>query len=176
MKKLLILIAIFGVAVFSIGDLYAASPLRALNFNAGYVSPEDADGTWLAGMSFDFAIPTTNFQVTPFVNYWNISEEVSGIGSSDFTDWTVGGNVKYVIPTAAVSLSPYVAAGVSAHLMNASVEALSFDESETKFGWQAGAGLKWDRSSRWGLHAEGWYNGVENFNHISAIGGVHINL
>lgn len=175
MKKLLILIAILCVAAFSLGDAHATGPLRTLGFNAGYVSPEDADGTWTVGMSFDFGIPATNFLVQPFVNYWNLSEEAGGI-TADFSDWSIGANVKFQIPTAAVAFSPYIGAGISAHLTNAQVDALSFDESETKFGWQALGGLKWDSSGRWGLHGEGWYNGVDTVNHFSVMGGVHFNL
>lgn len=175
MKTLLIIIAILGVAAFSLGDLNAATPLRMIGVNAGYVSPENADGTWAIGMSFDLGIPATNFTIQPFVNYWSLSEDISGV-TADFSDWAVGANVKFNIPTAAVSLTPYVGAGMSAHLTNAQVQSLSFDESETKFGWQVVGGLKWDSSGRWGLHGEGWYNGVENVNHFTAMAGVHFNL
>jgi hypothetical protein len=175
MKTILALVAVLGIAIFSIGEAHAVGPLRAVGVQAGYVSPDNADATWVAGLFFDIGVPATNIALQPFVNYWTQSFE-SFDASGDFSDWTVGGNLKYQIPTPALNIHPYLAGGVSAHLTSASIDALSFDESDTKFGWQVGGGAMWDTGERWGLHAEGWYHGVEDLNHWSARGGVQFRL
>jgi len=183
MKKLFVILAILGVAVFTIGEAHA---IRSIGFGAGYASPENIDGTWTAGVYMDFGVPVTNMYVQPFVNYWSWEEsaEAAGIGSASasISDWTIGGNLKYVIPTSAANFRPYIQGGVAAHLMTAESELnlfgtpTSFSVSDTKVGFQLGGGAAYDLTERFALFGQGSYHIVQDFNQWMAGGGVQINL
>jgi hypothetical protein len=181
MKRLFVIIAVLGVAAFSLGDATAASPLRSVGIQAGYVSPENIDGTWTVGFGLDFGLPVTNLYVQPFLGYWNYSETVFGLEAS-ITDWTIGGNLKYVIPTSAPKVRPFVAGGAAVHMLNASTEGsilsvpVSIDVSDNQFGFQAGGGLIVDASPRVSIIGSGFYHIVENYNQWMVGGGVQINL
>jgi opacity protein-like surface antigen len=185
MKKLFI-IAIAGAVAFSAVNASAASGLRSIGFGAGYASPENIDGTWTVALNFDFGLPVTNLYVQPFVGYWTKGFDVDGgsLGSieSDFSDWMFGGNVKYVIPTSAPNLRPYVQAGLAAHMLKAETtsnflgEPISLSATDTKVGVQGGAGLAFDINERWGLFGQGTYHMVSDFNQWMVGGGVQVNL
>ncbi len=172
MKKVLLLTAVVCAVTMMGTSAFAGSPLRAVGLEAGYVSP-DTDGgpsmnTWIAGLYADFGMPMTNFYVNPFVNYWNWSD---GEGSTEtsFHDWTVGANLKWTIPTAGV-ISPFVAAGASAHMLNA--QSGSFDAGDTKFGFQAGTGASIGVTQSMNFVGSGWYHMVEDVNQWSLRAGL----
>jgi len=155
-----------------------AGPLRAVGFEAGYVSPDlsgvqDVSGTWVAGAYLDFGLPATNLCINPFVNYWNWSDG-TGAQEVSFRDWTIGANLKFTIPTSAVRVQPFVAAGAAAHMMNASAQ--SIDVGDTKFGFQTGAGIKIGVSQSASLVGSGWYHIVEDANNWTARAGLAFNL
>jgi opacity protein-like surface antigen len=182
MKKLFVILAILGVAVFTIGDANASVGLRSIGVGAGYASPDNIDGTWTAGLYMDFGVPVTNLYVQPFINYWSWEESVSGLASASISDWTIGGNLKYVIPTSAPKFRPYIQGGVAAHLMTAEAELnlfgtpTNFSVSDTKVGFQLGAGAAFDLTERFALFGQGSYHIVQDFNQWMAGGGVQINL
>lgn len=175
MKKVTLLAAALCAVAMMGTSAFAASPLRAVGVEAGYVSPDiegvqDASGTWVAGVFMDFGLPASNMYLNPFVNYWSSTEDFSG-GEMSFSDWTVGANLKWAIPTAG-AISPFVAAGASAHLLNVSQDALNLDEGDTKFGFQAGAGVKLGVSQSANLIGSGWYHMVEDANNWSLRAGL----
>lgn len=182
MKKLLFLGVVVVIATMTVSSAFAGS--RAVGVEVGYVNPQDEaevfSSTWIAGVYMDFGLPAVNWSVSPFVNYWNWSEDASGLETS-FHDWTVGANVKMTIPAATVQ--PFIAAGASAHLLNASAKGTdpllgSFDlsESDTKFGFQVGGGASMGVGSRTNLVASGWYHFVENVDQWSARAGLSWNI
>jgi opacity protein-like surface antigen len=173
MKKIALLTAVFCAVAMIGSSAFAVSPLRSVGVEAGYVSPdlsgvENTSATWVAGLFMDFGLPMTNFYVNPFVNYWNWSDN-SGSQDMSLRDWTVGANLKWTIPTAG-PISPFVAAGASAHMFNA--EAGPVSEGDTKFGYQAGAGVKIGVSQSANVITSGWYNNVENANNWSLRAGL----
>jgi opacity protein-like surface antigen len=184
MKKLFLLLAV--CCVFVSANAFAASPIRLIGFEAGYVSPDvdglDAvDGTWVAGAFLDFGLPATNLYISPFVNYWNSSTDIPGITTSDefnLRDIALGANVKFTIPTASVKFQPFIAAGVAAHMLNAEIQTsgLSADESDTKIGFQGGAGFKVGLNQSMNLLTSGWYSMVEDTNHWSLRAGLGWNM
>ena len=181
MKKLFVILAILGVAVFTIGDANAGVGLRSIGVGAGYASPENLDGTWSAGLYMDFGVPVTNLFVQPFVSYWSWEESASGLGSSSISDVAIGGNMKYIITTGAPKFHPYIQGGVAAHLMTADTQLSllgnqSFSVTDTKVGFQAGAGAAFDMSERFSLFGQGSYHIIEDFNQWMVGGGVQINL
>lgn len=179
MKKLF-LIALCGVLVSA--NAFAASPIRLVGFEAGYVSPDvngidNVDGSWVAGAFLDFGLPATNLYISPFMNYWNSSTAIPGTTSSDefsLRDFQFGANLKFTFPTASVRFQPYIAGGIAAHMLNAEVQSsgLTADESDTKIGFQAGAGFNVGISERTNIVTSGWYNIVEDTNHWSLRAGL----
>jgi len=173
MKKVLLLTAVV-CAVSMIGSAaFAAGPVRSVGVEAGYVSPdlsgvENANGTWIAGLYADFGLPMMNFYINPFVNYWNWSDDAAG-SDATMRDWNMGANLKMTIPTAG-PISPFIAAGASAHMFNA--EAGQLSSSDTKFGFQAGAGVKIGFSQSTSLVTSGWYDNVEDANNWSLRAGL----
>jgi hypothetical protein len=173
MKKLVLMAVAFSAVVLVSASAFAG-PLRAVGIEAGYVSP-DVDGgqemnTWVAGVYMDFGLPASNFYVNPFVNYWNWSDG-EGTSEMSFNDWTIGANLKWTIPTAG-KVSPFLAAGASAHMLNVSQDALNLDEGETKFGFQMGGGASIGVSQSASLIGSGWYHMVEDVNQWSVRGGL----
>jgi len=179
MKKLVLFVMVVCVAAMATSSAFAG-PLRSVGFEAGYVSPDldgvETDGTWVAGVFMDFGLPATNLYINPFVNYWNWSESVS-TSETSFRDFSIGANMKWTIPTSATRVQPYVAAGIAAHLLNASVDGpIEFSEGDTKFGFQAGAGVKVGVSQNANILTSGWYNIVEDTNHWSLRAGMAWNI
>lgn len=180
MKKLLSCLFVIAMVALVASNAFAAGPLRSVGIEAGYVNPDvtGMDGTWTAGAFLDFGLPMTNLVINPFINYWNWSQSVNtGLGSFDtsFHDWSMGANLKLTIPTATVRVQPFVAAGVSAHMLNASVSGFP-DATNTKFGFQTGAGLKVGISQSANIIGSGWYNMVSDVNHWSLRGGLAWNI
>ncbi len=178
MKKLFLLVAV--CAVFVSANAFAASPIRLVGFEAGYVSPdinnfEDADGTWVAGVFMDFGLPASNLYISPFANYWSSSTEVSPSADVSLRDFSLGANVKYTIPTSSVRFQPFIAGGLGVHMLNAEADGFEGD-SETKIGFQGGAGVKVGVSERTSLVTSGWYNVVEDVNNWSLRAGLAWNM
>jgi len=174
MKKLFLLVAV--CCVFVSANAFAQSPIRSVGFEAGYVSPdvnnfEQAEGTWVAGVFMDFGLPAANLLINPFINYWESTTEVDPTTDVSLRDFSLGANLKYTIPTASVKFQPFLAAGAAVHMLNA--EATGFQgDSETKVGFQGGAGFKVGMSARTSAMASGWYNIVEDVNNWSLRAGL----
>jgi opacity protein-like surface antigen len=177
MKKVVLMAAVV-CAVAMIGTSAFAGPLRAVGVEAGYVSPDTEGGvdmnTWIAGVYLDFGLPATNFYVNPFVNYWNWSDG-EGSAETSFHDWSIGANVKWTIPTAG-KVSPFLAAGAAAHMLNVSQDAINLDEGETKFGFQLGGGASIGVSQSASIIGSGWYHVVEDVNQWSARAGLAFSI
>jgi opacity protein-like surface antigen len=175
MKKVLLMAVAFSAVVLVSASAFAASPLRAVGVEAGYVSPDVPSGapdmnTWVAGVFLDFGLPATNLYVNPFVNYWNWSDG-QGTAETSFRDWTIGANLKWSIPTAG-AVSPFLAAGASAHMLNVSQESINLDEGDTKLGFQLGGGAKIGVSQSASIIGSGWYHIVEDVNQWSLRAGL----
>lgn len=181
MKKLFVILAIIGVAALTLGDANAAVGLRSVGVGAGYTSPENIDATWNIGAYMDVGVPMNNLYVQPFINYWSYEEGITG-ASASFTDWMIGGNVKYVVPTSAPKLHPYIQGGIAAHLLSSEAtinlfgQNQSFSVSDTKIGFQGAAGASFDLTEKVGLFGQGAYSVVEDFNTWSVGGGLQLNL
>jgi len=182
MKKLLSIIAVVAVVAVAASSAFATSPLRSVGVEAGYVSADlggiENNNTWVAGVFADFGLPMTNMYINPFVNYWNYTESQNSVDAS-FRDISVGANMKWTIPTSAVRFQPFLAAGVAVHMLNASAEDAGvslFDQGETKFGFQGGAGFKVGVSQSTSIVGSGWSNNVENADNWSVRGGLAWNI
>ena len=138
----------------------------------GYVSPDNIDGTWTAGFNMDFGVPMANVYVSPFVNYWKFTESALSLDAS-LTDLAFGGSFKYIIPTAAPTVQPFIGAGAAAHRLTAEVGGIgSASETTTKFGYHFGGGVQVGVAERMNIVGQGWYTLVEDLNQWSVRGGL----
>lgn len=180
MKKLFVLVAVIAVASFAV-SASANVGLRAVGIDAGYISPENMDGTWTVGMSLDIGVPITNLYIQPFGNYWSqsITEELTSTEVS-FSDMAFGGRVKYVIPTAQANIQPFIGAGAGAHWLKSEVSGVpllgDLSVTDVKVGYDLGGGLQVGVNERVNVVGQGWYTMIEDFNMWSLRGGVSINL
>jgi len=181
MKKLFLLVAV--CCVFVSANAFAQSPVRAIGFEAGYVSPdvnnfEQAENTWVAGVFMDFGLPMANLLINPFVNYWESTTEVAPASDVSLRDVAIGANVKFTIPTSSVKFQPFISGGIAAHMLNAELQSSGFsvDDSETKIGFQGGAGFKVGVSERANIITSGYYSIVEDANHWSLRAGLAWNM
>ena len=169
MKKLIAMVAIVGVVALA-GTAHAGGVgLRAVGIDAGYVSPDNIDGTWTAGFNMDFGVPMANVYFQPFVNYWKFTETVLSIDAS-LADIAYGASVKYIIPTAAPTVQPFVGAGAAAHRLTAAIDGFG-DVTDTKFGYHFGGGVQVGVAERMNIVGQGWYTLVEDLNQWSVRGG-----
>jgi hypothetical protein len=178
MKKLFLILAV--CCVFVSANAFAASPIRLIGFEAGYVSPDvnnfdQANGTWVAGAFLDFGLPATNLYISPFVNYWNSSTDVDPTTEVKLSDISVGANVKFTIPTSSVRFQPFIAGGIAAHMLSAEATGVPSND-DTKIGFQGGAGVKVGMSQSMSLIGSGWYNIVEDVNNWSLRAGLAWNM
>ena len=117
-----------------------------MGVEAGYVSPDlggvdSVNGTWVAGLFLDFGLPVTNLYINPFVNYWSSRRRSRARPAMSSPCATLVGRQPEVDDSdVAVMFPPFIAAGATAHMLNAERRASS--KSDTKFGFQAGAGVK----------------------------------
>ncbi len=166
MKKLFLILAV--CCVFVSANAFAASPIRSVGFEAGYVSPSvsnapsfNPNSTWMAGVFMDFGLPMANFQISPFANYWSSTTAVDPTSDVSLRDVSIGANVKFTIPTASVRFQPFIAGGISANMVNS--EQTGFESnSDTKFGYQGGAGVKVGMNESMSAIASGWYNVISD--------------
>ena len=158
-------------AFFALALALASSPAFAqrteVSLLAGYTTAGDIDmkaagiQELSAGGGFTWGFRAGHF-FTDHVGFevsWSRQESAVAIGnrsgSADLFDMNLGllhGNVAYRFGAPDARLTPYLLAGAGAAFLSA--EDL---ESETKFAWTLGAGVKWFVSSRAGIRLEARY-------------------
>lgn len=181
MKRLFVVAVIMCVSALTFSSATAQSPvgLRAVGIEAGWVSPENIDATWGLSAFFDIGMPMNNLYLEPFIDYWSKSEEISSNVDFTYSDWAVGGKLKYVVPTSMPTWQPFIGAGVAAHILKAEMDgsdALFSDLSETKLGYHIGGGMAFGVHDQVDLMTEAWYSVVEDFNQTTVKAGFAIRL
>lgn len=185
MTKRLILVAVVAVAMLGASHAHAAGPLRAVGLHAGYISPENIDGTWNAGLYFEVGAPLLGVYLQPFVTYWN--QSVGGAtnsmsASADMKDWSVGANLKWLFPVPTPKVHPFVAAGGAVHRFSSDASMsfgpnmLSPSASDSKFGVQFGGGVELDMGRSWSLVGQSFYHVVSDVNQWTVGGALQIHL
>jgi opacity protein-like surface antigen len=108
--------------------------------------------------------------------YWAPGGEQGPIVALDTSVWSVSGNVLYHFT--AENFTPYIVGGVGVMGADTNAEELGLevDDTDTKFAWNWGAGVKSALSERIGLRADlRFFNGDELVpDHWRLVGGVII--
>ena len=102
-------------------------------------------------------------------SYQSQSMELTANTELTFTDWAVGGKLKYVIPTAMPTIQPFIGVGAAAHMLDMGI-------SETKIGYHMGGGMSFGIHDQVHLMTEAWYSMVEDFNQTTVRAGLALRM
>lgn len=171
MRRLFFVVTVVCLSALTFTSVMAQSPVgvRAVGVEAGWVGPEDLDATWGISAFFDIGMPVTNLYLQPFVDYWSQSIELMANTDLTFTDWAIGGKLKYVIPTSMPTWKPFIGAGAAAHLLDMGI-------SETRIGYHMGGGMSFGVHDQVQLITEAWYSMVEDFNQTTVKAGIALTM
>lgn len=184
MRRFFVTAAIVCALALAFTSAFAQNPvgLKAVGVEAGWVGPENMDATWGVAAFFDIGMPITNFYISPYVDFWQKSESMAG-STNEFTysNLAIGGRVKYAIPTAVPTWSPYIGVGLAAHMLKAEWDTNdplfgNLNLSETKLGYNFGGGMSLNVHERVDLVTEAWYGMVEDFSQTTVKAGLAFRL
>lgn len=183
MKKFLIFLPI-AFLVLTFGSTSFAQMMlgpKGVGAFAGYVKPENIDGTFGFGAFVDMGTLMPMLSVELEGLYWSKSwTETNILGDFDFTlrDIAISGHVKYRFPMPQSPVKPYVGGGPGIHLLKSEWETHvgSGDDSNTKFGFDLLGGGEYEASPQIDVFAEIRYSLVSDFNQFSIFGGAKFKL
>ncbi len=170
-----------AISTLAASSAFAQSDLGLKNVGiaVGYVSPENLDGTYSFGVFADHGTIAPNFGLESRLDYWNWSENVSGVETS-VRDITVGARSKYHFQTAGSGIRPFAGAGLGLHFLSSEVNmpagggfpATTATASETKVGVDVGAGFASSLSPKTEFLGEAWYGIVSDVSQFSLRAGL----
>jgi outer membrane protein W len=148
--------------------------LKQLGIAAGYVSPENLDGTGSFGVFADHGTITPNVHLESHADYWSWSKNSLGV-ESKVNDVAVGLRTKYNFEVKNSKISPYAGVGVGMHFFHSEATipagggfpAETVSDSRTKLGVDLGGGLSTAVSPRADLMGELWYGVVTDVSQFS---------
>jgi hypothetical protein len=148
--------------------------LKQLGIAAGYVSPENLDGTGSFGVFADHGTLTPNVHLESHADYWGWSQNSLGI-ESKVHDITVGVRSKYQFEVKNSKFIPFAGVGLGMHFIHSEATfpagggfpAETASESKTKLGVDLGGGLSTAVSPRADLMGELWYGVVTDVSQFS---------
>jgi hypothetical protein len=148
--------------------------LKQLGIAAGYVSPENLDGTGSFGVFADHGTIAPNIHLESRADYWGWSQNSLGV-ESKVSDIAVGVRTKYHFEVKNSKISPYAGVGVGMHFLHSEATipagggfpAETVSDSRTKLGLDLGGGLSTAVSPRADLMGELWYGVVTDVSQFS---------
>jgi opacity protein-like surface antigen len=179
MKRLLILFPI-ALIVLTFGSTSFAQMMlgpKGVGAFAGYVKPEDVDGTIGFGALVDMGTLMPMLGVELEGLYWSKSEG-EGAAEASLRDIAISAHGKYRFPMPASPVKPYVGGGPGLHFLKAEVEFLGekVSDTDTKFGFDLLGGGEYEASPQIDVFAELRYSLVSDFNQFSIFGGAKFKL
>jgi opacity protein-like surface antigen len=157
--------------------------LKAIGAAVGFVSPEDADGTFSVGAFADWGMITPEIGLESRLDYWSQSESSFGAEAS-VSDITLGARGKYYFEVSNSDLRPFAGAGLGLHFVHDKVvipaqfgfPEMTTEDSSTKLGLDLGGGLAIAINPRSDLLTELWYGIVSDVNQFSLRVGMSYRL
>jgi opacity protein-like surface antigen len=164
MKKLIVACAAALSLVVTTSAVEAATTGVGLGFHGGYGQSKDADsGSFLGGVN-------VVINVAPWLGVVGMAdykfEEDFSDGNDDLTVTSIPLSAMGRIYIPAGGFSPYVAAGVQYRLLNYGGDIFDddnyeIDDSDSSFGWLAGAGAEFDLNPKTELFGEVRYESTD---------------
>ena len=175
-KRSVLILAAFAFLAFAI----PAQAQTTLYIGAGGSFPtgdfgDYANTGWIgtAGALFAVGAPGLSAGAEFFYGQNNHKSELSEDVDSKTTPWGFMGILDYSFGEAG-SIQPYLFGGAGVLIHKFSTE--GFSESETKFGWEFGAGLAFPIGATSSIYAEGRYVGSEYTKYFAALAGFAFDL
>jgi opacity protein-like surface antigen len=138
----------------------------------GYVDPENIDGTFGLGFFVDIGTLVPDLSLEGNVDFWSKSvdicnKELDCDEKEECSDLSIGATMRYMIP-AQGNVYPYAGGGPAVHVVQCSRESpfsnRKFDDSDTKIGIHALAGIELLFGSNFKAGGELRYSVVEDIN------------
>jgi opacity protein-like surface antigen len=178
MKRLLILLPITFLLLAFSSTALAQMMLgpKGVGAFAGYVKPEDVDGTIGFGAFVDMGTVMPMLGVELEGLYWSKSWTGTGFESS-LKDIAISAHGKYRFPMPTSPVKPYLGGGPGLHFLKAEMEfslmgeTYSGSSSDTKFGFDLLGGGEYEASPQIDVFAELRFSLVSHFNQFSIFGG-----
>ena len=175
----LVLVAAIAPAAMAQSDI----GFKKLGVAAGFVSPENLDGTFMFGAFADLGHITPNIGLEPRLDYWSWSQSASGF-ESKVHDFVVGARGKYYFDIQKSKVRPFAGAGLALHFVGVEATtppmggfpAMTVSDSQTKLGVDLGGGLLTPVSPRVDFLGEVWYGIVSDVSQFSLRAGVAMKL
>ena len=127
----------------------------------------------IGGVLFPVGSPGLSAGGEIFYGQNNHKNELTSSEDSKTSPYGIHAILNYAFQTSG-SLSPYIwgGLGLTVHRFSGTVFGESVSESESKFGWQAGAGLEFGLGATTGLFVEGRYMGASGTNFFAIDAGL----
>jgi len=178
MKRALLFTLLMATLVT--GSALAQSDLgmKSVGVAAGFVSPEDLDGTVSIGVFADHGTIVPNLGLESRIDFWSTSQEAFGTELA-VSDITIGARTKYYFEVNHPTLRPFAGAGLAIHMLHAKVTIpagpgfpeQTAEDSETKLGLDLGGGVNMPMNPRWDFNGELWYGIVSDVGQFSLRAG-----
>jgi opacity protein-like surface antigen len=153
--------------------------LKGVGGEAGFVSPENVNGTFGFGAFADLGTIAPRVQMSTHLDYWSHSEGLSGVADASVRDITLSVRSAYMFPVSSPTVQPYAGGGLGMHLVNAKVEIPglpTMEDSSTKLGVDLLGGLSMPMNPSTNFMVEGVYGIVSDVSQFSLKAGVEFKL
>jgi len=186
-------IVVWMVLVFCLGvsqNAWAKTDLgwRSIGVNAGFVDPDNVDGTVGFGAFANLGNLSPDVRLQPNVGYWSKSQEFGGDKAS-ISDISLSTRALYMFRGTSPKFRPYAGAGLGLHMVKAKVEmaaqdmgggviipAMEASDTSTKLGLDLVGGFTTPLSRKNDLCVDLGYTAVSDVAHFSMKAGVSFDL
>ena len=156
-------VGIHGGLAMPTGDMSDAADM---GFDVG------ASGTWMFAPTWGIGADVDYFM-------WSGKDDVVPAGDLSYSAIMGGGHLMVMIPSES-AIRPYLKGGAGAYNFTAKLEdagpGIDFDESETNFGFNIGAGLNWMASPTMGWGLSGTYHSIQEDSNPVNFFTINLNL
>ena len=184
MKRIVVLIALAAsIAIAPAALAQSDLGLKNLGVAVGYVSPENADGTFSIGGFADLGTMAPNIGLEARLDYWSWGESAYG-AEVNVSDVILGARGKYFFETANPRVRPFAGAGLGLHILSVETTippqggfpGMTSNESWNRLGLDLGGGVVTPINERTDFLGEAWYGIVSDFGQFSLRAAVSFKL
>src|SRR5258706_2863470 len=162
--------------------------MRSIGVDAGFVGPENVDGTFGFGVFSNMGNLSPDVRLQPHIGYWSKSQEFGGTKAT-ISDIAFSTRALYMFHGTSPKFRPYAGGGLGLHMVKAKVEtaaqdlgggviipATSASDTSTKLGLDFGGGFTMPLSERTDFSVDTWYTATSDVGHFSLKAGVSFDL
>ena len=154
--------------------------MRSIGVDAGYVDPENVDGTFGFGVFSNMGNLSQDVRLQPHISYWSKSEEFAG-DKATISDIAFSTRALYMFHGTSPKFRPYAGGGLGLHFVKAKAEftgppAMEASDTSTKLGLDFGGGFTTPLSDRADFCVDTWYTATSDVGHFSLKAGVSFDL